>query len=116
MLRYGPELCHTLIRGISGEAARSDLDTLAEPLRKLVVSHPKSRKWLEDALFSYSFTSQKVSERDKNIWLQKIMRLVALNGCKYAWANAKHSLRGQRGTNLVVKEFWMACRGTNFNA
>lgn len=24
------------------------------------------------------------------------------------------SLRGARGTNQIVRDFWLACRGTNF--
>ena len=114
---YGPKLCHVLIRNISGEAARSDLETLTEPLRKLVVSHARAKSWLQDALSSHSFISQRVDESQKRIWLQQIIKFVTLD-----ILNAEHlayeyySLRGERGTNAIVKEFWMACRGTNLAA
>ena len=72
-LEYGPQLCHILIRNISGEAARSDLDILAEPLKKLVTGHMMANKWLYDALFSTSFTSQKVTDVEKNTWLRRII-------------------------------------------
>lgn len=93
---FAPRLCLILICYIGGEGFRSELDILAEPLKKLVFTHPMARQWLEGALFSSTFTSQKVSDAEKSQWLQKIMHL-----------------RGGPGTNQLVRDFWMACRGTN---
>ncbi|MCJ1469086.1 hypothetical protein MMC07_007719 [Pseudocyphellaria aurata] len=98
MQTYGSQLSYVLIMNVGGGAARSDLDVLADPLRKLVSSHPRAKTWLTDALWSQNFPSQKVGDSDKRIWLQKII-----------------NLRGAKGTNQVVKEFWMACRGTNLS-
>ncbi|KAL8828270.1 MAG: hypothetical protein Q9191_002691, partial [Dirinaria sp. TL-2023a] len=73
LAEFGPRLCHVLIRNISGEGFRSDMDILAEPLKRLAYCHPMARQWLQDALFSPSFTSQKVGDQEKIQWLQKIL-------------------------------------------
>ena len=70
----GPPLCLGLVRGIAGEAARSELDALIEPLKKLVFRQPRAKQWLSDALFNASFPSPLVSDIDKKIWLQKVMK------------------------------------------
>lgn len=72
--RYGPQLCHILVRNIGGEAARSELDVLAEPLKKLVFAQPQAKVWLSNALSSEDFPSQKVGSTEKRVWLQKILK------------------------------------------
>ena len=98
MQEYGPQLCHALIRNISGEAARSELDMISLLLKKLVFAEPRAKAWLSVALQSGCFTSDKVDSTARHLWLQKIM-----------------SLRGGAQTNSAVKEFWMICRGTNMD-
>ena len=72
--QYGPQLCHLLVRRIGGEAARSELEILTEPLRKLVFAQPQAKAWLSDALNSEDFPSLKVGVSEKRMWLQKIIR------------------------------------------
>lgn len=117
MKEYGPQLGHALIFSIGGEAARSELDFLAEPLKKLVSSQPRAKMWLMDALSSDAFPSQKVTDVEKRVWLQKIIRYVYQQDIMFKpRADAMLSLRGaSKGTNQVIKEFWMACRGTNLS-
>ena len=98
MQEYGPQLCHALVRNISGEAERSELDRISYPLRKLISAEPRAKAWLSDALQSGSFTSDKVDLTARRLWLQKIM-----------------GLRGGAATNSAVKELWMSCRGTNMD-
>ncbi|KAK9799081.1 putative Armadillo-type protein [Seiridium cardinale] len=93
----GPVVSHTLIQNIGGKASRSELDKLSDPLKKLVVQHAYAKQWLEAALSDVSFPSDKVSPNDKALFLKKVM-----------------SLRGSRATNQVVREFWLACRGSDF--
>lgn len=93
----GPILAHTLIQNIGGKASRSELDKLSDPLKKLVVQHAAAKHWLEVALNDASFPSDKVSHDEKALFLKKVI-----------------SLRGSRATNQVVREFWLACRGSNF--
>ena len=71
---YGPQLCYVLVQGIAGLAARSELDILADPLKRLIFAQPKAKAWLQDALQSPNFPSRKVGESEKRVWLQKIMK------------------------------------------
>ncbi|RAL67764.1 hypothetical protein DID88_008494 [Monilinia fructigena] len=93
----GPLLSQALIYNIGGAAARSELDKLSDPLRKLVVSQVRAKSWLEAALMDGNFPSDKVDQKEKMVFLTKVM-----------------NLRGAKGTNVVVREFWLACRGSNF--
>ncbi|KAI1638832.1 armadillo-type protein [Biscogniauxia mediterranea] len=97
MSHLGPQLAQSLVQNIGGKASRSELDRLSDPLKKLVVKHVHAQKWLETALNDPSFPSDKVSAQEKTLFLKKII-----------------SLRGSRPTNQVVREFWLACRGSNF--
>ncbi|EPS39280.1 hypothetical protein H072_6942 [Dactylellina haptotyla CBS 200.50] len=96
----GETLAKNLVIQIGGGAARSELDNVTEPLKKMVFKQLHARKWLETSLFSNGegFPSQKVSAEDKNMFLKKLFLL-----------------RGGRGTNQLVKEFWLACRGMEFS-
>ncbi|KAI1074084.1 armadillo-type protein [Whalleya microplaca] len=97
MSHLGPQLSQSLIQNIGGRASRSELDKLSDPLKRLVVQHVQARQWLEVALNSPSFPSDKVSMDDRAVFLKKVI-----------------SLRGSRATNQVVREFWLACRGSSF--
>lgn len=74
MRQYGPGLSLALIVNIGGEAARSELDILAEPLKKMVKSQARAKGWLDDALGSEVFPSKIVTPAEKRIWLQKIIK------------------------------------------
>jgi GrpB-like predicted nucleotidyltransferase (UPF0157 family) len=74
MHEYGPQLSFALVMNIGGVAARSDLDILIEPLKKMINSQVKAKEWLADALVSHTFPSQKITAADKRIWLQKIVK------------------------------------------
>ncbi|CAL3965652.1 unnamed protein product [Diplocarpon coronariae] len=96
--QIGPLLAQALIYNIGGHAARSELDKISDPVKKLVVRQVNAKSWFESALMDVSFPSQIVTEKDKRAFLTKIM-----------------NLRGARGTNQVVREFWLSCRGSNFS-
>lgn len=72
--RYGPLLCEVLVHRIAGEASRSELDMLSQPLRKIIFCQESAKAWLSDALNSRTFPSQRVNQDEKRIWLNKIMR------------------------------------------
>jgi hypothetical protein len=74
MHEYGPQLSFALVMNIGGVAARSDLDILAEPLKKMVHAQAKAKEWLSFALASEAFPSQKVTAIEKRIWLQKVIK------------------------------------------
>lgn len=94
MIQLGPALSRSLIRNVGGNAARSQLDKISDPLKRLVVQHVDARHWLEAALNDPLFPGEKATTADKAAFLKKVI-----------------SLRGQRSTNQVVKDFWCACRG-----
>ena len=83
MKQYGPRLCHILVRQIGGEAARSELDVFAEPLKRLIVAQLHAKQWLASALDSDDFPSKKIGPTEKRMWLQKIMKCAqtAYLGC-----------------------------------
>ncbi|ELR10445.1 hypothetical protein VC83_00535 [Pseudogymnoascus destructans] len=93
----GPMIADALVYNISGNAARSELDKVCDPLKKFVARHRSSKAWLENALSSNNFASDRVSDGEKRAFLQKIM-----------------NLRGARQSNQVVKNMWLECRGSNF--
>jgi hypothetical protein len=70
----GPMLAQALIYNIGGHAARSELDKLSEPVKKLVVRQVHVKAWLQAALLDPSFPSDKVSDKDKQLFLQKIIK------------------------------------------
>ena len=73
MEHMGPALAEALIYNISGNAARSELDKLTEPLKKLVIRQIRSKSWLENAIFRKVTSDEKVNEEDRRIFLQKII-------------------------------------------
>jgi hypothetical protein len=73
MQHLGPLLAEALMTNIGGGSARSELDILADPLKKLVFRQPRAKAWLETALFNERFPSQKVNAGEKRLFLQKVM-------------------------------------------
>lgn len=70
----GPLLTRSLVQNIGGNASRSELDKLSDPLKKLVVQHPRAKQWLEAALLDPSFPSTKVTAGDKLTFVKKITK------------------------------------------
>ncbi|KAK4123252.1 hypothetical protein N657DRAFT_646000 [Parathielavia appendiculata] len=52
MNHLGPLLAASLVRNIGGHAARSELDKLCEPLKKLVTTRPEAQAWLQSSLLA----------------------------------------------------------------
>ncbi|KAG5800463.1 hypothetical protein H9Q69_000502 [Fusarium xylarioides] len=97
MQMLGPLLSRTLARNLGGNASRSELDKLSEPLKKLVYRYPTAKSWLEAGLTHETFPSTKLTPQEKSMFLKKII-----------------SLRGAKATNQVVRDFWQSARGSNF--
>lgn len=74
METLGPMLSQSLARNIGGNASRSELDKLSEPLKKLVSRYPMAKNWLEAALSHPSFPSTKVTSEDKSLFVKKVVR------------------------------------------
>lgn len=61
------------MHNIGGNAARSELDKLSDPLKKLVVQHPRAKQWLETALLDPAFPGVQVTEADKSVFVKKVI-------------------------------------------
>ena len=73
----GPLLAKALIYNIGGNASRSELEKVSEPLRKLVVSQVQSKSWLDCALRGDGFDGEKVPMKDRLVFLQKVIKYVS---------------------------------------
>jgi hypothetical protein len=78
MEHLGPVLAEALIFNIGGHAARSELDKLSDPLKKLILRQGRSKQWIETALFGKSFPSDKVTDKEKTVFVQKIIKYCQL--------------------------------------
>lgn len=74
MGHLGPLVARSLVRNVGGEAMRSELDKLSEPLKKLVVQQSSAQAWLEAALLAGDFPSDKVGPEEKRAFLKKIIK------------------------------------------
>lgn len=74
MNQVGPLVAQALIYNIGGHAQRSELDKLCEPIKKLIVRHIDAKRWLEHALVADNFPSDKVENKDKMVFLQRITK------------------------------------------
>ncbi|KAG9960090.1 ARM repeat-containing protein, partial [Aureobasidium melanogenum] len=93
---FAAPLSRALIFNIGGLAQRSEIESLCKPLRALVFSQPGlAKQHLEEALLDANFPSTNVGEKEKRVFVAKVL-----------------GLRGGRQTVVVVKEFWALCKGT----
>lgn len=74
METLGPVLCQSLMRNIGGNALRSELDRLSEPLKRLVARYPGAKVWIEAALHDEHFPSPRVTPEQKTMFIKKIIR------------------------------------------
>jgi hypothetical protein len=74
MTQLGPSFSQALMRNIGGNASRSELDKLSEPLKRLVNQNPLAQTWLESALCHPSFPSTRVTKEEKTMFLKKVIR------------------------------------------
>lgn len=74
MEQLGPSLAQALIYNVSGNAARSELDKLCEPLKRIVVRQVCAKTWLEKALTHVEISNQIVNDAERRIFLQKVIR------------------------------------------
>ena len=91
----GPSLTLALVHCFGGDCTRSEVERLSGAFREIVFSQKMAKQWIQAALEDPSFPSHRVSDEDKRFFLQQVM-----------------SLRGSAKTKTVVKDFWVACRGT----
>ncbi|KAI6778247.1 Importin beta-like protein [Emericellopsis cladophorae] len=73
MKTLGPLVSESLMRNFGGNASRSELDKLSEPLKKLITWYPAAPGWLESALEQVSFPGSRLNPREKTIFVKKLV-------------------------------------------
>lgn len=74
MRTLGPMLSQALARNIGGQASRSELAKLSEPVKKLVSCYPQSKTWLETAFSNPEATGSNVTPEERSLFVRKIIR------------------------------------------
>lgn len=72
----GPLLTKALVFSVGGNAARSELDKLSGPIKKLTTCQVNAKQWFGAALTDPNFPSKRVDSKDKALFLEKIMKSV----------------------------------------
>ncbi|OAG43353.1 hypothetical protein AYO21_02290 [Fonsecaea monophora] len=100
---YGPRILSLVLHLLGGECARSEIDSLTETLKKFVQKQ---------------FMLSKAVLREAIKQESKVMSDKALSATTPEQRNRfvaqVETLRGARKTNDIVKDFWIACRGSGF--
>jgi hypothetical protein len=73
----GPALTRSIIFNIGGNASRSELDKITEPLKKLIANQARAKAWIEQALADASFPGMRISTQDKSMFVKRIIRCVS---------------------------------------
>lgn len=94
--QIGQDLVDILVKKISGDSVRSELDYYIDVIKQLMSKHSYFAKpWLEKSLVkSPSSSLEKIALSQRNRLLQQLV-----------------SLRGARETNNVIKDYWLSASG-----
>ena len=74
LTEYGPSLVEILVAQIGGEASRSELDDLCEPLKALAFRGGPFQAQLRQAVASLPVPANRVSASAKNVLSEQVMR------------------------------------------
>ena len=100
---HSPAILAALLRLIGGECARSELEVLTDPLRRFVLHQPMLFKNI----------CREAMQDKSGILSPKALQVTTLEQ-RLRFIAQMEALRGGRRSNDVVKEFWIACRGSGF--
>ena len=95
MAAYGPKFASILVHQIGGQALRSDLDYLCEPLKALLLNQGNVQTWLQHGLLD-DFPSPNVPVCERTKFLRHVLS----------------SRSDGKMTKGLAQAFWAACRGT----
>lgn len=84
---YAPEFTSVLLRQLTGECARSDIDALCDPLRKYIMSHSLlAKRQLESVMAEGTNLHEKVQlgvpVAERTIFVKQIMGYVVYLTCR----------------------------------
>lgn len=77
MTHLGPLIARSLVRNLGGHAARSEIDKLCEPLKRLLVARPEASEWLRVALLDDSClfpgAAERVNAEERVAFLRRVV-------------------------------------------
>ena len=100
---FGPQVLSLLLRLLGGDCARSELESLSETLKRFMQKQPMLTK----AVF------REAIKPESGVLTEKALKATTLEQRNRFVAQIE-ALRGARKTNEIVKDFWIACRGSGF--
>lgn len=101
--RFGSQILSLLIRLLGGECARSEIESLTETLKRYVQKHSMLTKAvLREAV-----------KQESGVMGEKALQATTLE-YRNRFLSQVEGLRGARKTNDIVRDFWIACRGSGF--
>lgn len=101
--QYGPRILSLVLRLLGGECARSEIESLTETIKKFVQKQLMLTKAvLRDAV-----------KQESGVMSEKALKATTLEQRNRFLAQLE-ALRGGRKTNDIVKDFWIACKGSGF--
>ena len=103
MKLHSPRILAVLLRLIGGECARSELDVLTDPLRRYAQHQPMLFKSI----------CREATKKESFVLTEKALQSTTPEQ-RSRFIAQMDSLRGGRKSNDVVREFWIACRGSGF--
>lgn len=110
----GERLCQQLVLAVGGGCQRSEVEAMTEVIRKVVVRHRAVKAWLMAAVEAPEVGGERVKPVERRQWVEKVMRCVnSLQ--RWGFMLTCYSLRGKRLTVQTCKEFWLRCRGSEFD-
>ena len=97
-----PHFAALILQLAAGECARSEIEAISQPLRRFVEKQGNQAKNLfksliEDRRVMPASSMSNLDSAARQAFVQKVLML-----------------RGAKKTDAVVREFWIACRGSNF--
>ncbi|EXJ79789.1 hypothetical protein A1O3_08073 [Capronia epimyces CBS 606.96] len=101
--RFGPRILSLILRLLGGECARSEIDSITEPLKKFV----QKQFMLTKAVL------REAVKLESGVMSEKALKATTLDQ-RTRFLGQVESLRGGRKTNEIVKDFWIVCRGSGF--
>lgn len=101
---YGPRILGLVLRLIGGECARSELESVTDTLKRFIHRQGLVTKQV----------LRKAVEEEQGILSEKALKATTADQ-RHRFLAQLESLRGSRKTNDIVKEFWIACRGSGFS-
>lgn len=101
--KYSLTILGLILHLLSGECARSEIETLTETLRKFIQRQPMATKRI----------MQEAIKEESGVLTVKALSATRIEQ-RARFVAQVEGLRGARKTNEVVREFWVVCKGGQF--